>query len=151
MNLKNLILKNLILKSPGLAAALLLPLAAAGAARAAETDIRQGKNIDAIVGKAGAPMAFTLQGAPSDIAVMRLADGTVLFWGTLDELNRGLSHGPEDPVPLSGGAPALDKRLVLKPVSVNFSFAAVSAGFNGAAMFLYRGNELLDADRIIVR
>ena len=144
MNLKHSSLKTL-------AAALLLPLAAAGAASAAEADIRQGKNIDFIAGQAGAPMAFTLQGAPGDIAVMRLADGTILFWGTLDELNRGLSHGPEDQLPIKGGQAILDKRLVAKPLAVNFTFAAASAGFHGGVLQLYRGNALLDADRIVVR
>ena len=134
-----------------LAAALLLPLAAAGAASAAEADIRQGKNIDFIAGQAGAPMAFTLQGAPSDIAVMRLADGTVLFWGTLDELNRGLSHGAEDQLPIKGGQSVLDKRLVIKPLAVNFTFAHTSAAFHGSVVQLYRGNALLDADRVVVR
>jgi len=134
-----------------LAAALLLPLAAAGAASAAEADIRQGKNIDFIAGQAGAPMAFTLQGAPSDIAVMRLADGTVLFWGTLDELNRGLSHGAEDQLPIKGGQSVLDKRLVIKPLAVNFTFAYTSAAFHGSVVQLYRGNALLDADRVVVR
>jgi len=144
MNLKNLHLATLT-------AALLLPLAAAGAASAAETAIRQGKNTDFIAGKAGAPMAFTLQGAPSDIAVMRLADGTLLFWGTLEELNKGGSHGQEDPLPIGAGSTALDKRLILKPTTVNFSFAAASAGFDGAVMQLYRGNALVDADRFVVR
>lgn len=143
-------LKNLI-NLPTLAAALVLPLAAAAAANAAEADIRQGKNIDFISGQPGAPMAITLQGAPTDIAVMRLADGTVLFWGTLDELNRGLSHGQEDQLPIKAGQTQLDRRLVIKPLAVQFRFEAASAGFNGAVMQLYRGNALLDADRIVVR
>jgi|GEM_PF-3171365 len=139
MNLNHLSAKILL-------AALIIPLAAASAARADEQAIRQGKNLESIVGQAGAPLAFTLDGAATDIALMRLSDGTVLFWGTLSELSRGLSHGGAEKIPMQSGP----VNGPLKPALVEFKFAATSAAFRGARIELYRGNALVDADRILL-
>lgn len=137
MNLKHL-------SAYPLLATLMIPLAAA--ARADEQAIRQGKNLESIVGKAGAPLAFTLDGAATDLALMRLSDGSVLFWGTLSELSRGLSHGGTEKIPMQSGP----LNGALKPALVEFKFAATSAAFRGARIELYRGNALVDADRILL-
>lgn len=131
-----------------LIAALLIPLSAAGTAAAAEGNIRQGKNLDYIEAKAGGGLGFTIEGFSSDIAVMRLADGTVLFWGTLQELNRGISHSASERMPPGTVGP--NQNTKPSAMTVDFKFAAVSAGFHKSSIELYRAGRLLDEDPMLV-
>jgi hypothetical protein len=131
-----------------LIAALLIPLSAAGTAAAAEGNIRQGKNLDYIEGKVGGGLAFTIEGESSDIAIMRLADGSVLFWGTLQELNKGISHGPGEKLPI--GATGPNQNTKPRAMTVDFKFAAVSAGFHKSFIEVYRAGRLLDEDPILI-
>ena len=130
-----------------LIAALTLPLAAATTAHADEQAIRQGKNLETITGQAGAPLAFTFEGAATDIALMRLSDGSVFFWATLSELSRGLSHAGYEKIPQQQGPVAGP----LKPALVDFKFAATSAAFRGARIELYRNGVLVDSDRVLLK
>lgn len=77
---------------------------AAGAAAYDERAISQSTQAMMVAGAAGGKLAFRASGAPTDLVVIRLADGSVFAAATLEQLAKGLTGTdhkiPEDPRPI---------------------------------------------------
>jgi len=82
---------------------------AAGAAAYDERAISQSTQAYLVTGEAGTKVAFRATGAPTDLVVIRLPDGSVFAAATIEELEKGITGGehkiPSEPKPLPKPAP----------------------------------------------
>lgn len=88
---------------------------AAGAAAYDERAISQSTQAYLVTGAAGTKVAFRATGAPTDLVVIRLPDGSVFAAATLEQLKKGITGGehkiPEDPRPLDPSSPIQQKAM----------------------------------------